>query len=780
MDSIRNAMKRIIDKCDVCIDGNVISKELLIKTLSGFISSTIEDKRHNVGIILHTGSICFDAILLAYAAISDVLYNETNANDIIFSLQADDMVLCYDGSKGKSKPSKWFFKGFVNSVEENPRPTPGKFIVLQSDKSGQRYLPESSWTKIVPYFGPSKTMDNRGLRRESGERYNFFRYVLGMEEAEIPRTVDTSTVIVMSREEANRLVGSVSFRFNGTDIKLTDLVPVSYYTEGEQEYQYGINPSKNEPVIKITGKVSVARKLLLRKGGNKHIGLVVFGEDAYRRGETELPELIDRQSIQYVYLCMHLDSEVSANLIANYEEASLFACTKDFLLSNSCPPISRNSYTEQMDAQIGAIIDKEVNATVVPGFINWGKYKEFKKAIYLVKSSEYSSDQKDDFIVQSYSLMNLFMTAVFPIGLLEDLIECGVVDNVEKPELRLHRLEETVKNFPDYLKDSAASVISLLEDVYLELHDSTPKEAAFLKVLEAQQSKIAVVVPKAYFSIVIDKFLRLHNLNIETNINKQVYDVRGQLQISTPKTKNSVRKIVLPPAVVAVLREYKKTVDSRWMFPSPVKEDCPITPGVVRRRLQLILEHAGCKHVRFHDLRHTFATLALENGMDVKTLSAMLGHVSAATTLDIYTHITDDMQRTAAANIDRGIGKAAPQEDASEPGQETAPVQAEKPRMTDFKPYVGRKRKSGTGCVSEINDHLFEGRYSPKWPDGKKHARNVYAHTREECEEKLKVLIVEMKAEIAEAQRLKAEGPLPHQIPERKKVQKKIAKGTEK
>ena len=75
--------------------------------------------------------------------------------------------------------------------------------------------------------------------------------------------------------------------------------------------------------------------------------------------------------------------------------------------------------------------------------------------------------------------------------------------------------------------------------------------------------------------------------------------------------------------------------------------------------------------------------------------------------------------------------------------------------MTDFKPYVGRKLRSGTGCVSEINDHLFEGRYSPNWPDGKKHARNVYAHTREECEEKLKVLIVEMKAEMAEAQRLK-------------------------
>ena len=62
---------------------------------------------------------------------------------------------------------------------------------------------------------------------------------------------------------------------------------------------------------------------------------------------------------------------------------------------------------------------------------------------------------------------------------------------------------------------------------------------------------------------------------------------------------------------------------------------------------------------------------------------------------------------------------------------------------------MGKVRKPGTGCISQINDHLFEGRYSPTWIDGKKHARNVYAHTREECEEKLKVLIAEMKAELA-------------------------------
>ena len=135
--------------------------------------------------------------------------------------------------------------------------------------------------------------------------------------------------------------------------------------------------------------------------------------------------------------------------------------------------------------------------------------------------------------------------------------------------------------------------------------------------------------------------------------------------------------------------------------------------------------------------------------MDVKTLSAMLGHVSAATTLDIYTHITDDMQHAAARKIDCGIGKA---EIPAEPVPQT-----NAPAIVDFQPYMGKVRKPGTGCISQINDHLFEGRYSPTWIDGKKHARNVYAHTREECEEKLKVLIAEMKAELAELKRQKAD-----------------------
>ena len=221
-------------------------------------------------------------------------------------------------------------------------------------------------------------------------------------------------------------------------------------------------------------------------------------------------------------------------------------------------------------------------------------------------------------------------------------------------------------------------------------------------------------------------------LKIQRAISRQ----NGKVVEAPLKTKNAYRTLPMSADAIDVLmQQRRKTGNSEWVFPSPTGG--PMSPDSVLHMLQRVLKRAGLPRIRFHDLRHTFATLALENGMDVKTLSAMLGHVSAVTTLDIYTHITGDMQRAAAASIDRSIGKAEPQE-------ETEP---ERKGIVDFQPYVGKKRKPGTGCVSELNDHLFEGRYSPIWPDGTQHSRNVYARTREECEEKLKELIAEMNEE---------------------------------
>lgn len=109
---------------------------------------------------------------------------------------------------------------------------------------------------------------------------------------------------------------------------------------------------------------------------------------------------------------------------------------------------------------------------------------------------------------------------------------------------------------------------------------------------------------------------------------------------------------------------------------------------------------------RFHELSHTFSTTALEHEMDGKTLSTMIGHVS--TTLNIYAHVTDEMRRTAAAKIDQGIGKTELQAE-----HQSAP---RKPAPSTFHAHKGQRRKGG---ITQINEKLWEGRYSPIWPDGK-------------------------------------------------------------
>ena len=286
-----------------------------------------------------------------------------------------------------------------------------------------------------------------------------------------------------------------------------------------------------------------------------------------------------------------------------------------------------------------------------------------------------------------------------------------------------------------------------------------PKKNGEMKVLT--QTEIVRLLNQAYDEGYYEMFLlelttgmrrgeilglKWRDLNLETgelNIKRQL-TTKG---ISVPKTKSSIRTVLLPPDMLDLLREMKKTAKYDWIFPSPVKEGEPRNPTAITKRFRIMLERAHCKHVRFHDLRHTFATMALENGMDVKTLSAMIGHVSSETTLNIYSHVTDTMRAQAAVKIDREIGGT----DAPMPEAKDEPRQPQTSEIEEnFEPWKPKVRKSGTGCVYQINDHLWEGSYFPRLPDGSRKKFNVYAKTREECETELAKMIEQKKKEIAE------------------------------
>ena len=154
------------------------------------------------------------------------------------------------------------------------------------------------------------------------------------------------------------------------------------------------------------------------------------------------------------------------------------------------------------------------------------------------------------------------------------------------------------------------------------------------------------------------KWQDIDMVNGTIRVQRQVARIDGEIVEAPLKTKNSYRNVSIGADAIEVLKEQKKKVgDSEYVFPSP--NGGPISPDSVLNMLHRVLERAGLPKIRFHDLRHTFATLALQNGVDIKTVSGMLGHFSAGFTLDTYAHVTTSAQREAANTMGSVLSGAA-------------------------------------------------------------------------------------------------------------------------
>lgn len=125
----------------------------------------------------------------------------------------------------------------------------------------------------------------------------------------------------------------------------------------------------------------------------------------------------------------------------------------------------------------------------------------------------------------------------------------------------------------------------------------------------------------------------------------------GVDMLGKTKTRSGERTIVLPRSTAEILRRRKEKAITQWIFPDPVRPELPLSPNCAYTHMKAILHKAGLPDIRFHDLRHTFATHAIASGVDAKTLSGILGHTNASFTLDTYTHVTPDMQKAASGIV---------------------------------------------------------------------------------------------------------------------------------
>lgn len=141
---------------------------------------------------------------------------------------------------------------------------------------------------------------------------------------------------------------------------------------------------------------------------------------------------------------------------------------------------------------------------------------------------------------------------------------------------------------------------------------------------------------------------------------ERIYIMEGdkkftKLVINTPKTQNSCRQIPMSKDLLALVKPLMKVVNKSYYVLS--NSDKPIEPRTYRNYYKDLLAQLGIPDLKFHGLRHSFATKCIEAGCDYKTVSVLLGHANISTTLNLYVHPNADQKKRCIDKMLKSLGK---------------------------------------------------------------------------------------------------------------------------
>ena len=183
------------------------------------------------------------------------------------------------------------------------------------------------------------------------------------------------------------------------------------------------------------------------------------------------------------------------------------------------------------------------------------------------------------------------------------------------------------------------------------------------RALNHSKPKMFGVLLCLYTGLRIGELLALEwsDVNLEKGllyVNKSSRDNKngkGEKRIvEAPKTNTSRRVIPLPKQMIPLMKKQKQKANSIWIISD---KGAPLTTRSYQRSFELLLKSAGVEHKGFHALRHTFATRAIECGVDVKTLSEILGHKNPEITLKRYVHSLIDHKKEMMNRVGKNFEK---------------------------------------------------------------------------------------------------------------------------
>jgi len=156
-----------------------------------------------------------------------------------------------------------------------------------------------------------------------------------------------------------------------------------------------------------------------------------------------------------------------------------------------------------------------------------------------------------------------------------------------------------------------------------------------------------------------------NNIDLELcqlRVTQTLHRVNGKYVMQPPKTKSGRRVVNLSPSLALVLRDYRNQIEAqRFLLGKPLTDSdlvfahidgTPLDPSTVTHQFLKVARRAGLK-VRLHDLRHTYASIMLAAGVNIRAISQALGHANVSVTLGVYSHLLPGAGKSAAEKFDR-------------------------------------------------------------------------------------------------------------------------------
>ena len=515
-------INEILNKCTLKINGDIVSKENVLRKYIEFLCFNYSLKKHNFLIGLNNGSLCYDAITIYFLVVSCMLESTTCPSDIIRDIEGKKIV--YNDTIYLVKTARKLTQEEEKQVNALKTQMNYYEFTLQDKHDVIRCkLPQSSWSKFKPYNG-NAGLGNRGVRNRSKLRA-FFEKVLNFQPKDIPSILNSSYVIVtndsiLQNNKIDYLLKSLTICYDNEAYKINELIPISFFSGGKETFYSG-NAGKNSAVFRICNNFTDA-ETLAQDTNNIPLGIVVLGDNVFYKDYFSYTSLLRRTRNKFTLVSMQHNYSILLNIMNSVDICN--ESLKPVIFFDNCckmtdedyVQIENNGYTNQLSILNNRLQKSKVNIVKCDGYISWQDYRSFKNNLSSINhNSEIDDDIKENFIISAINLFNIFSLSIFneyyyDLVAKENRIPFKTVSERFNNLLSIGRI---ISN------DDSRKVIEFLQHIREEFKVKTPKMAFAGDLIDRNKKNVIITHKESYGKATykyLYKYTNSRNLFFET------------------------------------------------------------------------------------------------------------------------------------------------------------------------------------------------------------------------------------------------------------------------